>query len=85
MSTGAATDEVVPAGPTLGDAPAARAAGSARHRGLRLTGWYTLLTVLAVVVLFPVYTTVAGALRRNGEGKLKITRCCGPKSANSIS
>lgn len=50
------------AGASLGDAPLRRTAGSSRHRGLRLTGWYTLLTVLAVVVLFPVYITVVRAL-----------------------
>ncbi len=56
------TEAVVPAGATLGAAPDTRVAGSGRLRGLRITGWYTLLTVLAVVVLFPVYITVVRAL-----------------------
>ncbi|MBS1847261.1 MAG: carbohydrate ABC transporter permease [Actinobacteria bacterium] len=54
------SSEVV--GAALGEAPERATAGSARHRGLRLTGWYTLLTVLAIVVLFPVYITVVRAL-----------------------
>ncbi|MEZ5322398.1 MAG: carbohydrate ABC transporter permease [Microthrixaceae bacterium] len=31
--------------------------GASRHRGLANAGWYLLLTVLAVIVLFPVYMT----------------------------
>lgn len=36
-------------------------------RGWRLAGRYTLLSVVAVVVLFPVYTTLIGALKPTGK------------------
>lgn len=50
------------AGVSIGEAPLRQTAGSGRHRGLRLTGWYGLLSALAIVVLFPVYITVVRAL-----------------------
>ena len=36
-------------------------------RGARLVGRYTLLGIVAFVVLFPVYTTVIGALKPSGK------------------
>ncbi|HZI43979.1 MAG TPA: hypothetical protein VFD53_02100, partial [Ilumatobacter sp.] len=36
-------------------------------RGARLVGRYTLLCVIAFVVLFPIYTTVVGAFKPSGE------------------
>ena len=43
-------------------APAPREAAAARHRTWRLLGRYTLLSVLAFVVLFPIYITVVNSL-----------------------
>jgi sn-glycerol 3-phosphate transport system permease protein len=36
-------------------------------RGVRLAGRYTLLGIVAFVVLFPVYTTIIGALKPSGK------------------
>ena len=37
-------------------------------RGLRAVGRYTALVVVAVIVLFPIYTTLVAALAESGDG-----------------
>ena len=44
------------------DAQTLPATGPRRAQALRSAGWYALLTLLSVIVLFPIYVTIVRAL-----------------------